>query len=606
MEYEEDSQEGGSKPPVYFAGDYYFTPQQVQDAFGPTNEELMYKYFTNPWTAETLHIEQGDKKRVFQIINSKLQGLTGKDRLGHTIKDRGILVNARPLRIVDELTLLKNRIINPGPTVPTANDEQLALIEELSAKQVATLLFQNAWWLLHPTDVPKEVRASWLAILEQNKQASELDVLLKLMDKNKIMTPENKLKAFMDLEIAKPVITKQSMKSAAATSAASFGSGSKAIQAQLQARLQQTFEIFGTLGLVGKIRLATLKAPLEKGSLNPSKLGQLEASIDALPKEIARKLLKSMDPIYTYYERQYGDAYTLIKDFMINRFTGAIGTSGARAPVSFPIDAILTLLEQGQQVRENIENKTIGDEGLVHVMNLSDNVITQFKSVQEKFIDHVNAQYKNDAIKIADSPSSRLYDLLAGTDTHILQFMSPDITVPILAQFRRGTPSKTDAERKDLLATATSFFNQSSKNVYVVVQPRTETKDRKKIDELKPYLYELPETTTLDAFNEIAKTIPNSTFNSLSINVKQPDFVRSITDRSAALMAVLYFRLMLEKVAPPTKSTARRNTSKKQKSILKKAEPVVGNAPGQAATGQATTGQATGSQPQPVPSESQV
>jgi len=164
MDYEEESQEGGSTkeiPPVYFAGTYYFSPEEVQKDFGATNEELMYKYFTNPWTAETLHIEKGDRKRVFQIINSKLQGLTGKDRLGHTIKDRGLLVNARPLRIADELTLLKNRIINPGPTVPTANDEQLAKIEELSAKQVATLLFQNAWWLLHPTDIPKEVRTSW-------------------------------------------------------------------------------------------------------------------------------------------------------------------------------------------------------------------------------------------------------------------------------------------------------------------------------------------------------------------------------------------------------------------------------------------------------------
>jgi hypothetical protein len=584
MEYEEDSQEGGSKPPVYFAGDYYFTPQQVQDAFGPTNEELIYKYFTNPWTAETLHIEKGDRKRVFQIINSKLQGLTKKDRLGHTIKDRGILVNARPLRIADELTLLKSRIINPGPSIPTANDEQLARIEELSAKQVATLLFQNAWWLLHPTDIPKEVRASWLAILEQNKQASELDVLLKLMDKNK--KPENQLKAFMDLEIATPVIEKQSMKSAAAASAASFGSGSKAIQAQLQARLQQTFEIFGTLGLVSPSRLDTLKA---------TKLGQLETSITALPKEIAKKLLKSMEPIYSYYRRQYGDAYTLIRNFMASRFIGG---------VTFPIDAILTLLERSQQVRESIENKTIGDEGLVRLMNLSSDVITHFLTVQQRFIEHVNIQYKNDAIKIADSPSSRLYDLLAGTDTHILQFMSPDIPPLKINEFRRGTPTKTVEERKKLLDTANTFFEKSSKNIYVVVQPRTdtETKDRKKIDQLKPYLYELPETNTLalETFNKLA---PTSTFNSLSINVRQPDFVRSITDRSAALMVVLYFRLMLEKVAPPaTKSTGRRITSKNTKSILKKGE-LVGNATGQATTATAAT---TGTQPQPVSPQSQV
>jgi hypothetical protein len=253
---------------------------------------------------------------------------------------------------------------------------------------------------------------------------------------------------------------------------------------------------------------------------------------------------------------------------MINRFKAAPGTEGTPVPVNFPIDAILVLLERSQQVRESIENKTLGSEGLVHLMNLPNEVITGFLKVQENFIKHITIQYKNSAIKTADSPSSRLYDLLAGTDTHILQFMSPTITVPTLPEFRKGTPSKTDAERKDLLATATSFFEKSSKNVYVVVQPRTETKDRKKIDELKPYLYELPETTKLDTFNKLAD-IPDTTFNSLSINVRQPDFVRSITDRSAALMAVLYFRLMLEKVVPPTKATGRRITSKNTKSILK-------------------------------------
>ena len=562
MEEDEEVSTPQNTSVVYFAGDYYFTPQEVQDAFGETNEELMYKYFTNPWTAENLHIEKGDRKRVFQIINSKLQGLTKKDRLGHTIKDRGILVNARPLRIVDELTLLKDKIVNPGRRPLTAEEQnseaQLAKIEELSAKQVATLLFQNAWWLLHPTNVPKAVRSAWLQILEENKKASDLDILLKLMNKNKIKKPENQLNIFMDLDVADPIADEESMKSAAVITAASFGSSGKDMQATLQARLQQTFEVFGTLGLLNKISVQTLKT---------TDVGQLEAAIDALPKEIASKLLRSIDPIYTYYEKQYGDAYKVIRDFMVNRFTGAIGRSGARAPVSFPIDAILTLLEQSQQIREKIEKKTIGSEGLIHLMNLSENTIQQFKSVQEKFVSHVNSQYKNDAIKTADSPSSRLYDLLAGVDTHILQFMSPSATLPNLTEFRRGLPTKTDVERKALLATATTFLNQSSKNVYVVVQPRTETKDRKKIEELKPYLYEFPGTNkpALNTFNQIAATTASSTFNSLNIRVTQPDFVRSITDRSAALMAVLYFRLILERIVPPTKQPAN-----PLKSILKK------------------------------------
>jgi hypothetical protein len=118
-----------------------------------------------------------------------------------------------------------------------------------------------------------------------------------------------------------------------------------------------------------------------------------------------------------------------------------------------------------------------------------------------------------------------------------------------------------------------------------------DSKDRKKIGELHPYLYNLPETnkTALDAFNTIAA---KNTFNSLGIRVDQPDFVRSITDRSAALMAVLYFRLHLEKIDPTLK--------RDMKSVVKKRGPVVvGNATGQGqGQGQGTaTATGTGSQP---------
>ena len=143
----------------------------------------------------------------------------------------------------------------------------------------------------------------------------------------------------------------------------------------------------------------------------------------------------------------------------------------------------------------------------------------------------------------------------------------------------------SDTQRKPFVDTATQFFDKKQKHVYIVVQPRIDTKDRKKIGELHPYLYDLPETNkaALDAFNTIAAT---NTFNSLGIRVDQPDFVRSITDRSAALMAVLYFRLHLEKIDP----TLKRDT-KPLKPVLKKREPVV---VGNASTGQGTTGTATG------------
>jgi len=579
----------GSHPPVYFAGNYYFTYDALLQQFKtPNNVRLMYDYFTNPWTTETIRIKQEDKRSVLNIINGALQGLTEKDRLGHTIKNRGILVNARPLGILEELEVLKRMIIRPSKQpISEANAEQLRRIKQLSAKQVTTMLYQTAWWLLHPNKIPEDIRGTWLTILEQNKE-SGLDVLLRLMDKNRIKKPQDQLKMFMDLDIANPVIEKKSMKSAAAVSVASFGTGAKEMQVKLEARLQQTFEIFGALGLLTPKGLEDL-TKMGKGS------GQLQAAIDRLPKEIARKLLVSMDPIYKYYERLYGDAYTLIRGFMANKFGEAVGTTGPRAPVSFPIDAILTLLERSHQVRAKLNAKTIESEGLVRLTDIPDDMIGQFKEVQKRFAEYVNVQYRNDAIKTPDSPSSRLYELLAGVDTHILQFMSPTIMVPKLAAFRKGLP---ETERRPFLDTASKFFDRSFKNVYVVVQPKTDTKDRKKIDELKPYLYELPDTNNQDliAFNTIAQT---NTFNSLSIGVTQPDFVRSITDRSAALMVVLYFRLILEKIVPPVKpSTGKVPT----KPVIKTGVPVGKDATGTGQATKTTTGTGTaGAQSQSVP-----
>jgi hypothetical protein len=163
--------------------------------------------------------------------------------------------------------------------------------------------------------------------------------------------------------------------------------------------------------------------------------------------------------------------------------------------------------------------------------------------------------------------------------------MSPTITLPNQQTFQ---PVGVITERKRLLETVKRFFSQNPKDVYIVVQPRKEDKNRKKINALKPYLYELPDTKRQDliAFNEIA---PTNTFNSLSISVTQPDFVRSITDRSAALMVVLYFRLILEKVAPPVTSTE----NPALKSVLKNPRSV-GDATG---TGQATKTGTAGTKP---------
>ena len=524
MAEEEQEQQTG---PVYFAGTYYTTNEEVRQAF-PKNEELMYKYFIYGWTPETLRIEPGDKRQVLKIIKDKIQGLTEPDKLGRRIENRGLLVNARTLNIVAEL---KQMIEDLGkvPKIPVVTNATLNEIKQISAKRLYEILFENAWWLLHPEDVPEEVRAAWLSILKENEK-SKLDILLGQLDKLKIKKrPANYLKAFMDSS-PEAIIKKSTLKEAAEASKKSLGKGPRVLQAQLQDRLNQTFQILGTLGFIDTKTVDNLK---ETG------IGDLEQKIGGLSKEIATRTLKSMEPIYTYYEKTYGTAYTLIKKFMTDKFTG-FGETGQRAPVTFPISAVLSLLDITNEIRQ----KKIGEEGVVRLVNQES--LKGLKSIITKFQEYVDAKhsdYSNAMIKTDGSESNQLYSLLTNADSVIIQIISPSsVTIPTLPEIRSGLPGKSDKERGELKEIVANFF-QPPNQIYLALHNKST--DIKQLKNLKPMLYEYPESEgkKLETFNRAGA----STFGALNIRFTQPEFVQSITDRSAALMAMLYFKLLLEK-----------------------------------------------------------
>lgn len=580
------------KTPVYFAGTHYFTRQELENDFNHDNTtphyvDLMIKYFPNGWTIGNIRIEKEDRADVLRIVETKIQGL--RDLNSH----RGLLVNARPLRIVEELELLQKSLIRPQQKVLTADEQvsenQLKKIKALSAERLYTILYQTAWWLLHPRDVPTDVRKCWLDILEQNKQSSSLDVLLRLMDKNK--SSQTQLKTFMDLDVAGPVGSRKLMDQAAMDTAASLGKGPREMHTKLKERLQQVFDIFGTLGFLSKSRVTNVQKA--QGS-------ELDTVIKALPKEIATKLLSSMAPIYKFYETEYGDAYTLIETFIKTTFKDF---GGPQVPTNFPIDSILMLLDRTTQIRSDLDAGKLPKEGLVRLTDIptssepTKDVVRKIRNLMNDFHIYMSKKtstYKNSSIKTADSQSSRLYDLLSGAEDTILQISNPTVKILDSRSVFTGRPDK-----RELATTIDTFFKDSPKTIYVAVQPRTQTKDIKELNNLKPTLNEFPKTAqqpSLDKFNEATATTPS--FSSLSRNITPTPFVESITDRSAALMAVIYFRLTLERIVPRTVT----------KRKLPQA-PVVGNA-ATAIAGQATatattvaTTDATGAQPQPVPTK---
>ena len=583
MEYEEYSQDGGAEEPtVYFAGEYLFTPAEVERVFGEENVQLAYTYFKNPWTVQNIRIPKEDKERVLQIIDEKILGLTWPNKTSNpdhsrSIKERGILINARPLGIVQELELLKKQLIHPKQMPLTGEQKEkeniLNKIRELSAKDLFIILYQNAWWLLHPNEVPEEIRKSWLEILEQNKRP-QLDILLDLLDKNQIKKPRDQLKTFMELDVANPIIKGKSIKTAAAVTADSFGS--KDIKKDLQDRLKQVFSIFGVLGFMSNRRIETITKTVDGKTTEA-----LDKAIGGLSKEIASKLLRSMDPIFKYYESQYGDAYQLLKTFMEKKFNPFQGTD--KNPVKFPLTAVLILLERSNQIRQELEKDRIQGEGLVRLTDVT-NELDDMKTILNKFTEYMSGKvsvYQNTEIKTIENPSNKLYNLMSGVDKHTIQFISPSVSVPS-AQFKQALGTKTGPQKVELTATITKFFEKSSNNLYLMIQPRIgEGGQPKDLRDIKPALYELPETANKGSLATFSSLATNNTFKTLNISASHTEFVQSITDRSLALMVLLYFKLMLEKAS----STA-----------IKSGVPVVdgtSQTKGEATTATATTGTTT-------------
>jgi hypothetical protein len=347
------------------------------------------------------------------------------------------------------------------------------------------------------------------------------------------------------------IIKKPTLKEAAEASKKSLGKGPRVLQAQLQDRLNQTFQILGTLGFIDTKTVGDLKV---------TGIGDLEQKIGGLSKEIATRTLKSMEPIYKYYEKTYGTAYRQIQTFMKERFKGKGETS---IPKSFPLNSILVVLNKTNEIRQEIEKKTISEEGIVKLTDLSEQVILDVINVQDKFKNYMMSKaskYTNSEIKTEDSYSSKLYELLTSSEKVILQIVSPIVTYP------KG-PS------------IPPFFKNSSKQIYLAVQK--ESKDIKQLTDLKPVVYERPENNRADIEALNMKLRKTTTFRS-TIQFTPLQFVQSITDRSIAIMAILYFKLLLENIVVSKGSSS-------PKSILKNPLPVTDATAGTGETGTTAT-----------------
>jgi len=309
--------------------------------------------------------------------------------------------------------------------------------------------------------------------------------------------------------------------------------------------LEKVFKVFGTLGFMSDRRVKTITSTI-KGKTTEV----LDEAINGLPKELSNKFLRSMDPIYKYYETQYGDAYTVLKTFMEKKFNPFQGTE--KNPVNFPLSAALVLLEKSNRIRQELEAKRIQGDGLVRLTDLTDEVKVGMKNILDKFTGYMNGKvsvYQNTAIKTVDNPSNKLYTLMSGIDQHTIQFISPSVSVPP-AQFKQALTGKSGQEKTDLTATVTKFFEKSSNNLYLMIQPRIgEGGQPKDLRDIKPALYELPETANKGSLATFSSLATTNTFKTLNISASHTEFVQSITDRSLALMVLLYFKLMLEKAS---------------------------------------------------------
>ena len=99
--------------PVYLAGQFYNSPQEVQDTY-QNYAPLILKYFKKGWNrggVENINVpNKKDRATLIQMCTERMAELSKANSLGSSIYTRGTIANSRTQKVVQELESIKKAL----------------------------------------------------------------------------------------------------------------------------------------------------------------------------------------------------------------------------------------------------------------------------------------------------------------------------------------------------------------------------------------------------------------------------------------------------------------------------------------------------------------
>ena len=545
--------------PVYLAGQFYNSPQEVQDTY-QNYAPLILKYFKKGWNrggVENINIpNKKDRATLIQMCTERMAELSKANSLGSSIYTRGTIANSRTQKVVQELESIKNALTfygkkASGEDISNAQKTaELKEIAEISAERPYEILFEHAWNLLHPANIDDDVRQAWLKLLRHSRD-NPVDILLEHIKEAKDGKPG--LNYLKNTNIIKQIKKEgATLESAAAATYKEFKESAAKIkkQADLQKRLHQVFNILKTMALISGEKQKEANTVVNDD--DDDSLGRV---IETLPGEMASKMTESLKPVYSYYEKQYKEPYKSVEEF-VNKYKD-------RSTKDFPIDTVLNLMSISQKWQDKHDGTAPA------IVKITEGSVTSeaVTALLGEYQTYMKSKGITNAFEPKEAPdegrsdtTNIIYTALSSGiragDSVVVQFVTDilakeaDVTTAVNAMMTAKTPKQpADAPKvPEIIKSVTNYF--SDKSVFMVVQTIPEKpEDMKELPELATQLY----TTGANepkSYNTLYGQVPEADRKSFAdfgvAVVALKPLVNTLTQRLLSLMSVLYFKKMLE------------------------------------------------------------
>ena len=350
----------------------YTDPKRGTNKPHPRIPELMCKYFPfiGIGEAKQPEIDAGDIDLLLTTFNNRIKNLDESIKITntslHAQRNRKILINLR--QIVSDLTF--------EAEIPEKKEEVVALKEatrileaEYSNQSKAfDALLQFSWFMLHPDDVPGNVKKKWTDLIKELKGLDIKSVINQIKKESKeepgtVVEPLNYFSRLDLQEIIKEEELDSALSKAKDQAIADLRNKQRDKLAERLKSIATILQLHGYLSVDGVNKIANTTG------------NSIDKFITDISSSLIDKIGYSFDPIFAYFKKIYDPTYSFINNTVKN----FIGRN-----INIPIDDLIHLINASNiLLTEGLKpgQTYISKYGIMRLDNVKPELINLLRSI---------------------------------------------------------------------------------------------------------------------------------------------------------------------------------------------------------------------------------